>query len=181
MPLDFGYTILSLDYNIGGLKNTIRSIKNNYDNAKIICVVNQDVSKEQFKEMKEICDIYKGGKTVTSLINKSFEKIKHEWNILIIEGARICKNLEKRYSTWIKDEKDIIYPLIVENDKNGHPQRIYDSFYNCTLNGICINKKFYKQVGNLSDNPLEVSRKFWAIEANSKSAKFKTILGIRIC
>jgi hypothetical protein len=178
--MKFGYTILSIDYNIGGLKNTIRSINNNYNDAEIVCVVNKDVSKDQFSEMKEVCNVYKGGNTITSLINKSFDKIKTDWNIFVIEGARICKNLEKRYSIWIKNENDIIFPLITEVNRDGQ-RKIYDSFHNCTLNGLCINKKFFKNVGNLSENPLEISRKFWAIDALSKNAKFKTILGIKIC
>jgi len=181
MNIKFGYIILSLDYNIGGLKNTMRSIKNYYDDSEIVCAVNKDVSKEQFSEIKSVCDAYKGGTSITSLINKAFEKTKSEWNIIIIEGARICKGLEKKYSIWIKDYKDVVFPLVIEHDKNGYVKNINDTFYNCTLNGICINKKFYKEVGNLSENPLEISRKFWALEAATKEAKFKTILGVRIC
>jgi hypothetical protein len=49
------------------------------------------------------------------------------------------------------------------------------------LNGICINKIFFKEIGKLSENPLEISRKFWALEAKEKNANFKTILGIKIC
>jgi hypothetical protein len=64
---------------------------------------------------------------------------------------------------------------------NGQPIKINDTFYNCTLNGLCINKNFFKEVGKLSENPLEISRKFWALDAKEKGAEFKCILGIKIC
>jgi hypothetical protein len=64
---------------------------------------------------------------------------------------------------------------------HGYPIKIYNTFYNCTLNGVCINKSFFKQIGKLSENPLETSRKFWALDAKEKGAEFKSILGIKIC
>lgn len=179
--INFGYTILSFDYNIGGLKSTIRSIKNHYENAEIICVVNSDVSKDQIKEMKLSCDCHKAGKTVTSLINKSFDKIKSDWNILIVEGARVSRTLQDKYSYWARSDKDILFPLIVDYDRDGYPIEIHNEFHNCTLNGLCINKNFFKQVGKLTENPLEVSRQFWSIDASLAGANFKSILGIKIC
>jgi hypothetical protein len=179
--LNFGFIILSPEHNIGGLKNTLRSIKNYYSDSNIISVVNKDICKEQMKEIKEICEVYKGEKTITSLINKGFEKTKSDWNILIIEGARVSKNLNKKYSFFINSNEDILFPLILDYDIHGYPLKIHDKFYNCTLNGICINKSFFKSVGKLTDNPLEISRKFWSLDALSKEAKFKAILGIKIC
>jgi len=179
--LNLGFIILSLDGNIGGLKNTIRSIKNEYPNEPIICSANKSIKPDPYKEMKLICTTYKSGNTITSLINKGFEKSTTEWSVLVMEGSRICKNLVKKYSMWINSEKDIVYPLIIEYNMNGYPCKINNSFYNCTLNGLCINKNFFKSVGNLSDNPLETSRIFWAIDAKEKGANFKSILGIKIC
>lgn len=181
MNLDFGFIILSPEHNIGGLRNTIRSIDTNYGNSNYICVVPKQTKNEQIKEIKEICEVHKGGETITSLINKGFEKTKKDWNILILEGSRIPKNFYKKYEIFIKDNKDIVYPLIIDYDVYGYPKHVYDTFYNCTLNGICINKIFFKEIGKLSENPLEISRKFWALEAKEKNANFKTILGIKIC
>lgn len=179
--MKLGYIIISPENNIGGLKNTIRSITNNYEDAKIVCTVSSNIKKEQLSEYKSLCKTYKGKNTITSLINKGFEKTEEEWNVIITEGSRIIKNIEKKYFSWIKNYKDVVYPLIVNYDSKGFPVQIYDKFYDCTLNGICINKKFYKEVGNLSENPLEISRKFWALEAKEKKANFKSILGIKIC
>ena len=178
---NLGFIILSVDGNIGGLKNTIRSIQNNSINYSIISVANKSIKSDQLKEMQQYCEVYKGGNTITSLINKGFEKTKEEWNIILIEGSRICKNLKTKYFKWITNNKNIVYPLIAEYNLNGYPSRINNTFYNCTLNGICINKNFFKEVGKLSENPLEISRTFWAMQAKEKGAEFKSILGIKIC
>lgn len=179
--INFGFIILCPDPNIGGLKNTLRSINNTYPESSVISIVAKDITKEQISEMKEICEVHKGGKTITSLINKGFEKTKCDWSILIIGGARICKNINKKYSFFIESERDVLYPLIIDYDMSGYPINIHNRFENCTLNGMCINKNFFKNVGKLTDNPLEISRKFWALEAKLKDANFKSILGIRIC
>jgi hypothetical protein len=134
--LEFGFIIISPDHNIGGLKNTLRSIDNYYANSNSICIVNSETDNKKIKETKEICEVFKGGKTITSLINKGFEKTKKDWNVLIIEGARVCKNLNKKYSIFINGDTDIIFPLIVDYDVYGYPKKIYDTFSNCTLNGI---------------------------------------------
>lgn len=177
-----GIIILSPDYNIGGLKHTVRSINNNLiGEYEHICCVNKDANSIQIKEMDEVCKTYKGGASITSLINKGFEKTKCEWNLILIEGSKICKNVKEKYYKWIDSDKDVIYPLIVEYNLHGYVNKINDSFYNCTLNGILINKKFFKEVGKLSENPLEISRKFWAMEAKEKGANFKAILGIKMC
>jgi hypothetical protein len=181
MNVNFGFIILSPEHNIGGLKNTMRSIEGNYKKTECVCVVPKEIKKEQIKEIKELCDVYKGGLTLTSLINKGFEKTKCDWNILILEGSRVPKNFYKKYEIFIQKQEDILYPLIVEHDIYGYVKHIYDKFYDCTINGICINKNFFNKVGKLSENPLEISRKFWALEAKEKMANFKTILGIKIC
>lgn len=181
MKFDFGFIILSPNFNIGGLKNTLRSITNNYDNKEIICCVSNLVNKDQFSEMKENCDVYKGGKTITSLINKGFEKINSEWGILILEGSRIYKNIDNKYNKWIKDYKDVLFPLIVDRDRELYPTKIYNAFYNCTLNGLCINKKLFKEIGKFNEESLEDSRKIWSIKALEKNVIFKSILGIKIC
>lgn len=181
MNINFGFIILSPDHNIGGLKNTLRSIRNHYIDSDVVSIVQKETNKDRIKEIKELCDVHKGGNTITSLINKGFEKTKSEWNILIMEGARACKNLNRKYSSFISSDCDIIFPLIVEYDIKGYPNKINDKFYNCTLNGICMNKKFFNSVGGFSDNPLETSRKFWSLQALDKKANFKAVLGVRIC
>ena len=178
MNKNFEFIILSPNYNVGGLRITLNSIKYNYPDSNVICVVNKDVKSEQLKEMKEYCNCVRGGKTITSLINKGYSKIKSVWGIVAFEGSRITKCLNK-YKNWMTTYKDIFFPLMVEF--KGNKKILYDTFYNCSLNGICIHKKMFEEVGYFSENPLEISREFWTLEAFDKKAIFKAVLGIRIC
>ena len=181
MKFNFGFIILSPNFNIGGLKNTLRSIKNNYEDTEVICCVSSLIKSNQLKEMKEVCNIHKGGKTITSLINKGFEKIESDWAILILEGSRVCKNIDMKYNKWIKNYNDVLFPLIIEYNREMYPKKIYDTFYNCTINGMCINKNFFKDVGKFTEDGLEESRKIWTVSALEKNVVFKSILGIKIC
>ena len=53
MNKNFEFIILSPNYNVGGLRITLNSIKYNYPDSNVICVVNKDVKSEQLKEMKD--------------------------------------------------------------------------------------------------------------------------------
>lgn len=178
---NFGFIILSPEHNIGGLKGTLRSILNNYSSfVNVVCVTGQDTKKVQFDEMNEICRTYKAGNTITSLINMGLEKGHEEWNIIIMEGCWVKRNLHLKYSNWIKSYKDVLYSIFINYNKEGDPVKIFKDFEECSLNGICINRKFFKEVGKFSDNPLNISKLFWSMEASDKGAEFKGILGIKI-
>jgi hypothetical protein len=178
---DFGFIVLSPYHNIGGLKGTVRSIFNNYSSStNVICVTEKAIKSPQFKEMNDLCKTYRGSNTITSLINKGLEKSNSDWNILVMEGSWVKKDLPSKYLRWIKSQKDVLYSIVINYDKQGMPKQIFKDFENCSLNGICINKNFFKEVGNFSDNPLDISRLFWAFEAADKGATFKGILGIKI-
>ena len=69
MDKNFGFVILCPERNIGGLKNTINSIKHSYSNSSCVCVVGDDANTEEFKEMNNLCETHKGKNTITSLIN----------------------------------------------------------------------------------------------------------------
>jgi hypothetical protein len=179
--LDINFVIVSPDPNIGRLIGTVRSIKNNYkEDASIICLVEKKIKKQNIDEMKSICPTFKGEQTITSLMNKGMQKSKDGWVMFIIEGAFLPKKIEYRYSAWIENEKDILFPIVVNYDRDGNPKKIFNTFSECTLNGIMINKKFFLDVGNFSENPLKISKEFWSYEAVSKGAKFKALLGVKI-
>jgi hypothetical protein len=99
----------------------------------------------------------------------------------MMEGSWLPKNVKLRYLTWIKSEKDILFPIIINYNKEGKPIKILSNFSDCTLNGILIRKEFFLEIGKLSENPLQISREFWSIDAFEKGANFKAILGIKIC
>lgn len=176
------FIILSPEPNIGRLKGTIRSIKNNYNqDSKIICSIEKSIKKPQLDEYRSICPTFKAGQTITSLINSGIKHTHEGWNMLIMEGAWVPRNVEARYKRWIKDEKDILFPIVINYDRAGNPTKVFCNFIDCTLNGILIDKKFFLSIGNLSENPLKISREFWSYDAIEKGAKFKGILGIKIC
>lgn len=180
--IKINFIILSPEPNIGRLKGTIRSIKNNYDpDAKIICSVEKGIKKEEIEEYKSICPTFRSGNTITSLINNGIKNAYEGWNLFVVEGAWIPRNIKNRYLTWIKDEKDILFPIVINYDREGNPVKIFSTFSECTLNGILVYKKFFIEIGKLSENPLKISREFWSFDALEKGAKFKAILGIKIC
>jgi hypothetical protein len=176
------FIILSPEPNIGRLKGTIRSIKNNYgEQSKMICSIEKSIKKPELEEYKSLCPAFRAGQTITSLINNGIKHAYDGWNMLVIEGAWMPKNIEYRYKKWIENEKDILFPIVVNYDREGNPTKIFSTFADCTINGILINKKFFLSIGNLSENPLRISREFWSYSAIEKGAKFKGILGIKIC
>jgi hypothetical protein len=180
--IDINFVVLSPEPNIGRLKGTLRSIKNNYrEDASIICSVNKEIKKPQIEEMNLVCPTIRGGDTMTSLINKGIKNSKPGWTMLIMEGAWLPKNVQYRYSMWINSEADILFPIVTSYNKEGVPVKIYNTFSECTLNGILLDRDFFLKVGKLSENPLKISREFWSMEAAEKGAVFKAILGIKIC
>jgi hypothetical protein len=178
MNKNFEFIILSPNYNIGGLRITLNSIECYYPDSNVICVVNKDVKSDQLQEMKKHCNCIRSGKTITSLINKGYSKIKSNWGVLVLEGARVSRCLN-RYKNWMASNDDIFFPLMVEF--KGDKKILHDTLYNCSLNGICIHKEMFDKVGNFSENPLEISRRFWTLQAYDEGAIFKSVLGIRIC
>lgn len=175
------FVILSPEPNIGRLKGTIRSIKNNYrEDAEMVCVVGRAVNKEIVAEMKLECPVFKGGDTITSLMNTGL-KNSNGWCLFVIEGAIIPKSIESRYFKWINNEKDVLFPIVVTYNIQGEPIKILSTFADCTLNGMLIHKKLFDEVGKFTDNPIKVSKEFWALDATCKGAFFKAILGVKIC
>lgn len=180
--VEINFVVLSPEPNIGRLKGTIRSIKNNYrEDASMVCSVVKNIKKPQLEEMNAVCPTFKGGDTITSLINNGIKNSKPGWTMLIMEGAWLPRNVQYRYSTWIEKNTDVLFPIVMSYDKEGMPTKIYNTFAECTLNGILVDRDFFLNVGKLSENPLKISREFWSLGAAEKGAVFKAILGIKIC
>ena len=175
---DLGFIILCPNKNVAGLKSTLGSIKFYAYDRESICIVGNDATKSEIEELKEFCPVYKGKNKITSLINAGMRHLKHEWGMFIFAGARIPKFLERNISTWVKDPKDIIYP--VYEDKH--------DFVDASLNGVMIHKKTFKEVGKWPDNDMEkdgldefsMAKLLWSVDAINAGCQFKGILGIRI-
>jgi len=176
-----GFIILATELNVGRLKSTRNSIWSHYGKVPMICVVPKNVSATELKEAKEICGIHKGKDTITSLINTGFKFGHKEWNIIVIEGTWVKANIDKKYSCFLEDEKDIFFPIVTDFDIQGKPTKIYNNFWDCSLNGLMIHQKTFKEVGDFTDSSLENSRLIWNAEAQEKGCRFKAILGAKLC
>ena len=181
--LNVGFIILSPELNTGRLKSTRNSIWNQYDQATpIVCVAPKSAPAGELKAAKELCDVQKGKDTITSLINAGFKHGSKEWNIVIMEGTWIRSHVDRKYSCFLEDEKDIFFPIVTDYDIQGKPSRIYDTFWECSLNGIMIHQKTFKQVGDFEDGEsLELSRLGWTEQAQSMGFRFKAVLGAKLC
>lgn len=180
-PFNFNFVIIASEGNIGLIKSTIRSIKNNYKEVPYICVVPKTLHEESFQEIKDLCNCYKGKDTITSLINTGLSKGGKEWNMFVMEGAWVKYGLDKKYSLYLENENDIFFPIVANYDTKGKTIKIFNTFEECSLNGLTIHQKMFKKNGKFADAPLEISKLIWGNDAINKGAKFKAILGAKIC
>jgi hypothetical protein len=151
------------------------------EDIPLVCCVEGGTKKAQVDEMKGVCPTFKGGSTVTSLMNEGFRRMKGEgWRLFMMEGARMPRGLEKRYGTWIRTDRDVLFPITVIYDLEGRPMKILGNFEECTLNGVLIHSRLFGEVGEFSENPIPISKSFWAVGALERGAVFKAILGVKI-
>jgi hypothetical protein len=175
------FVIVSPEPNIARLKDTVRSVRNNFGEVEVVCSVAKSVKKAQLDEMKGVCDSFRGGETVMSLINAGLKRGQESrWNVLVMEGARVPRGLEYRYRRWIEDENDVIFPIVMQHDLEGRPTVVLSRFEDSTLNGAMIHSSMFKRVGPFSDNPIGISKRFWGLDAEEKGARFKAVLGVKI-
>lgn len=170
--LKCGFVILCPEHTIGLLKTTANSIKVRYPELPLIFATDDTATAADMKEMKEICPTYKGKATFSSLINVGMRHAPAEWNFIVCAGATLRWKMDERFAYFVDSEKDILFP-IAENKTN---------FVDATLNGLFINKKTWKEVGEMADvGTFEAIKLMWAIEAIDKGVKFKAIAGSKIC
>jgi len=182
--INFGFVILAPERNVGMLSGTMRSIKALYPEAPSVCVVSKDATPTDMRETKKICpDTWRGRDTITSLINTGIKRGNKGWNMIIMEGARARRCIDIKYSQFIKDEKDILFPIVTDYNKEGRPVRIYKSFPDCTLNGIFIHQTTFKKIGDIPEecSDLMEAKLFWATIAIENGCRFKGILGTKLC
>jgi len=170
--LNYGFIILCPDSNFALLKSTVSSISIRHPQKNFFGVTANTISLKEFKDLKNLCPVYKGGLTITSLINAGMEKAKNEWNFLFFAGVSVKTKIDKKFSNFINDEKDILFP-IVDGKAN---------FVDATLNGLFINKKTWDRIGPMdSEGPLDIVKLIWAAKAIDHGVKFKAIAGTKLC
>ena len=178
--IDIGFAIISPSPNVGNLMCTVRSIKNNYPTAPYLCITHRNCPAEELKRLSEVCPTYKSKNTVTSLINAAYKKSKSEWTMIVMEGTPLHRGIDKKYGLFIENEKDILYSITMDYDRQGKPIKVRNNFEDATLNGMLIHKSTFKEVGDFSDESIPVAKLFWAVKAAELGCKLKGVLGMRI-
>ena len=171
--LNSGFVIICPNSNIGQVKATVNSVRHNYPGSKYICILPKECHEEEAQEIRHLSPAYIAGNTITSLINVGMQNAPcEEWNFIIIGGTWIKGRLDYKYSLFVESEKDILFPIV---------DRKID-FVEGSINGIFLHKKAFQDIGELgNDNPLEICKLFWGVEAVSKGYRFKAVLGGAVC
>lgn len=176
--MDLQLIILCPDKGISNLKTTINSISNNTCQKSFICVVGNDISSKELIEMKKLCPVFKGGETITSLINLGMKKLESEWGLIVFAGSKVQRFVERKIEQFCVNDYDILFPVV--NRKWG--------FVEGTFDGVLINKSFFEHVGTFPEirlnessiNDFEFAKMLWALDATQKGAKFKAIVGMKM-
>jgi hypothetical protein len=165
--LNLGMVVLCPDCNTGLLKTTLSSIKYSYPDAPVLCVVQP----ADLQELQKInTKFVTGGKTITSLINAGMHNAPSDWNLIVIAGTWVRPLMDRRYSYFVESEKDILFPVV---DKKMN-------FVDGTINGILIHKKTFAEVGDFSDDQMELSKLYWGSNAIEHGCRFKAIVGTKL-
>jgi hypothetical protein len=166
------FLVLCPELNVGGLRSTISSIKSNFHNIDYMCVLGENATDFDMKEIGKMTPFIKGGNTITSLINNGIKKSKKEWIYIIVAGVLLRPTIFRKYETFLKNDTDIMYQVT---------NKTTWLFSDATINGILINKKAIKEVGDFTDEDNIVNSKLlWAAKAIEKGFKFRGLVGIKL-
>lgn len=181
MDFNFRFIVLSPEHNVGLIQSTVNAIRRVIGQDTLItCIVGDDTPADVLTLIKKNCETYQGGKTVTSLINTGLRKSTSDWNVFITEGTQVHFKVTNKIKNFITSDKDIIFPITIDYNRTGMPINICSKFEDATLNAMTMHKQALKDIGPFSDNPLQVSKLFWSLDAMEKGYKFKGVLGIKI-
>ena len=166
------FAIICLDDDVSRIKTTASSIKANYPQHSMTCVVQEGTREDDVEMVETICPVFVGGKTITSLINTALRNGGPEWNLIVVAGSWVQKNIDHKFAYFSESNKDIMFP--VSNRQC--------NFIDGTINGIMMHRSTFDEVGKFSDaNPLEICKMLWAMKAIENGCKFKAIVGTQIC
>jgi hypothetical protein len=177
----YGFIILAPSHNHGLIQSTMYSIKRECK-VKIpcLCVVGDDAQSSVIENIETMCPVAQGGKTITSLMNTGLTNPPADWNVIIFEGSQIEARSINKLFYFARNHKDILYPIVIDYDRDGRPVNIFYEFHKGTLNGLTIHKDTFNQVGRFSDNPIAISKMFWQMDAIEMGCDFRAVLGAKM-
>ncbi len=173
MKLDIGFIVLCLNNNKFELKSTVDSIlwSNGSHNHYGVATSSEGLD--------DVCTVYEGSDTITSLINIGMQKLTNEWAFILYSGSRLKTNLQRKMCSFIKSNKDVFFPIV-----NGRT-----NFVDGSSNGIMVHRDNYREVGDFpvikkhyesTLNDFEIAKLLWANTAISRGSQFKAVAGIKI-
>jgi hypothetical protein len=166
----FGFIVLCPNMNTGHLRNTISSIDIYYPDAKTVVILPSDCNKDDYDAVAKLKKTYKGGKTVSSMLNKGIEHGPSEWHFILFSRGWVRNKIDIKYSYFVENEMDILFPIINRNL----------TFVSADINGMFINKKSFQDIGDFPDmESLDSSKVIWASKAIKQGYKFKGIVGAK--
>jgi len=169
--IDCGFVIICQNDNIGQINTTINSIRSNYADNKFCCVFLEHHYSALEKRFKDLT-VFKSEGSIMSSINAGLEQsLCDGWNFLIMSGTWVRNSLDRKYSCFLENEKDILFPVIKRKM----------NFVDGSINGVLIHKKSFKDIGKFnSKSSIDICKLYWANEAIEKGYRFKGIVGITL-
>jgi hypothetical protein len=166
------FIILAPEHSLNLIKDTANSIKYHYPDLPFSTVVDSSATKEFVLSIKSVCPVYKANETISSMINVGMRHASGDWVFLIFAGTNVRPKLDSKFAFYVDDDKDILYP-VADNKYN---------FIDATLNGLFINKKTFRDTGELEESGnLNIVKTVWASNALEKGCRFKAIVGSKMC
>ena len=165
------FVVLCPDFNLGHLRSTVSSITGSYPQSGITAVLSEEVHPDDLADAQKVCKTVKAGKSITGMINAGLKEGGQEWNLVVVAGSWLRGWVIRKMSNFVESEYDILFPVV---------DRRY-LFKEATINGILIHRKAFDAVGPMADNnPIEVCKMMWELDAKEKGCKFKAVVGCQI-
>ena len=165
---ELSFIILCPELKFGGIKTTVSTINHFFPKTPLLCIVPANCGKEDLKRAKDIGPTYKGGKTLSSMINEGVKKSKTSWNLIVVAGNAIRYHPVLRYSRFATSEKDVLYPVLGLNNW---------SWDQSSIHGLLLNKSVLKDAGAFpEEESLYESKLLWSEKLLEKGYKLKGLV-----
>ena len=171
MTNDFSVIILCPDCNVAGLRTTSGSVRREL-HVPCVAMVGQDATDNNILELSAHAKVYRGGKTITSLIDEGVSKTELPWCFFVMAGGWLKENLVRKYLYFRRSDKDILFPVI--------DRKIW--FDEGSINGIMVHRTAFTEVGLMGDDEpdINVAKLLWAMRAIEHKYTFKGIVGAQL-
>ena len=163
--LDVCISIISLDGDTSKINDTLNYHKDFFLDFDKQIFTNKEIScnfnyKKHFIKSNEKFVVF----------DKAIKESTKNWCFLVLSGLHLQKSIIRKFSEFVKSEKDILFPV-----KN----RLWD-FYKNPIECLLINRNFYNEVGFFGkENPEDIIKLLWANDAIKLGGTFKSIVGVK--